>query len=618
MTVPRKVVILGGGVAGLSAAHELVERGFQVAVYEMQDVPGGKARSLAAPGTGIDGRKGLPGEHGFRFFPGFYRHIVDTMTRIPLPDGRNVAGNLEETTRIGIARYDEEPLIVLASFPQGSSGLHVLFRDLVDRSTNVSGEDKRFFLDRLWQILTSCEARRLDEYEKLGWWHFIGAATRSPDYQKYLCFGLTRTLVAAQPQRASTKTGGNILLQLVLGLIQPGAQCDRVLNGPTNEVWIDPWLEYLRRLGVEYHLGATVRAINCSAGVITSATIEQNGQTFDVTGDYYIAALPVERMAPLVTPALIEADPRLGNIEKIQKHVQMMNGIQFFLSQDFPLVHGHSIYIDSPWALTSISQKQFWPNVDLSGYGEGTTRGVISVDISEWHQKGRATGKRAIDCTPDEIAHEIWEELKHSWNALSDAHLQSWYLDSDISQEPMKDRDKEFLLVNEINTWGLRPDAFTRIPNLFLASDYVRTNTDLATMEGANEAARRAVNSIIYAADSDATYCRLWSLHEPAIFAPWRDEDQQRYDLGLPWDGKPDWEEALRLHRLTRPIDSIVERVIHANNRELTKMYGAAMATERMVLKAFHRFAGAVEHRRGGAVVGREPESTVPTKADEK
>ena len=29
-----KVVIIGGGVAGLSAAHELINRGFQVEVYE--------------------------------------------------------------------------------------------------------------------------------------------------------------------------------------------------------------------------------------------------------------------------------------------------------------------------------------------------------------------------------------------------------------------------------------------------------------------------------------------------------------------------------------------------------------------------------------------------------
>ena len=37
-----------------------------------------------------------------------------------------------------------------------------------------------------------------------------------------------------------------------------------------------------------------------------------------------------------------------------------------------------------------------------------------------------------------------------------------------------------------------------------LAADYVRTHTDLATMEAANEAARRAVNGILCAAGSSA------------------------------------------------------------------------------------------------------------------
>src|SRR6266566_7234129 len=35
----HSVAIFGGGVAGLSAAHELAERGFQVRVYERKPVP---------------------------------------------------------------------------------------------------------------------------------------------------------------------------------------------------------------------------------------------------------------------------------------------------------------------------------------------------------------------------------------------------------------------------------------------------------------------------------------------------------------------------------------------------------------------------------------------------
>src|SRR5262249_54256622 len=75
----KKVVILGGGVAGMSAAHELMERGFEVEVYELRDIPGGKARSYSVKRTATPDHPGLPGEHGFRFFPRFYKHLPDTM-----------------------------------------------------------------------------------------------------------------------------------------------------------------------------------------------------------------------------------------------------------------------------------------------------------------------------------------------------------------------------------------------------------------------------------------------------------------------------------------------------------------------------------------------------------
>src|SRR3954462_12163722 len=105
-----KVMVLGGGVAGLTAAHELVERGYQVVVYEERpDHWGGKARSMGSPGTGTDGRAPLPGEHGFRFFPGFYKHLPDTMGRIPFGAGSTVRANLVPTTQIEMTQESAPP-----------------------------------------------------------------------------------------------------------------------------------------------------------------------------------------------------------------------------------------------------------------------------------------------------------------------------------------------------------------------------------------------------------------------------------------------------------------------------------------------------------------------------
>jgi hypothetical protein len=110
----------------------------------------------------------------------------------------------------------------------------------------------------------------------------------------------------------------------------------------------------------------------------------------------------------------------------------------------------------------------------------------------------------------------------------------TWFLDPDIQfPNPGNATNAEPLLVNTAGSWAKRPKAVTRIPNFFLASDFVQTNTDLATMEGANEAARRAVNGILKASGSHAKLCHVCKLWEPAVLAPFRIADEVRWRLGL-------------------------------------------------------------------------------------
>jgi uncharacterized protein with NAD-binding domain and iron-sulfur cluster len=562
--VHKKVVILGGGVAGMSAAHELIERGFDVEVYE-RNAAGGKARSMAATiATGLspfgpngmkapirsEGRA-LPGEHGFRFFPGFYKHVVDTMARIPYKGG-TVAQNLVDTIELRMASYDRPSYTVPAEFARTTDDIKIdVFAVLAALSgqIGVGLDDGLFFATKMWKFLTSCEERRLVEYERTNWWDFIEADSRSAAYQKYFGNGITRSLVAAKARRASTKTIGDIFMQIVFEMLLPGVAADRVLNGPTNDVWINPWLEYLRARGVVYHLNSEVRAIHYERGIVRSAAIAVAGRIQEVAGDYFIGALPVERMAELVSPSLLKGDPSLANLNELTDYVEWMNGIQFYLTEDIRIAKGHAIYVDTPWALTSVSQPQFWKDFDLTNYGDGNVKGLLSVDISDWDVKG-LNGKEAQHCSRQEIALETWAQLKKSLNVggevLRDSQLHSWFLDPDI-QDPeagtvpsgrRNNTDSEPLLVNYVDTWRLRPEAVTRIPNFFLASDYVRTFTDLATMEAANEAARRAVNGILRATQSDAEPCEIWNLHEPEVFLPFRAYDRVRYRMGLPWDGE--------------------------------------------------------------------------------
>jgi hypothetical protein len=107
-----------------------------------------------------------------------------------------------------------------------------------------------------------------------------------------------------------------------------------------------------------------------------------------------------------------------------------------------------------------------------------------------------------------------------------------WFLDPAIQfPNPTSATNLEPLLINTAGSWADRPDARTRIPNLLLAADYVRTHTDLATMEAANEAARRAVNEILAVTGSDAEKCPVWKLREPGVLAPARAIDRVKWRL---------------------------------------------------------------------------------------
>src|SRR3989337_3273156 len=103
-----------------------------------------------------------------------------------------------------------------------------------------------------------------------------------------------------------------------------------------------------------------------------------------VKGDYYILATPVEVAADLISQEVLEADPTLEGIIKLAPSVAWMNGIQFYLSEEVDVVHGHCIYADSPWALTSISQVQFWKDYNLQDKMDGRVKCIFSIDISNW------------------------------------------------------------------------------------------------------------------------------------------------------------------------------------------------------------------------------------------
>jgi uncharacterized protein with NAD-binding domain and iron-sulfur cluster len=165
-------------MGGLSCAHELVRQGVRVAIYEASESLGGKARSQYVKGTGRDGRRDLPGEHGFRFYPGFYRHVIATMDDIadPLSPTGRVSGNLVDAPEAAVPIAGR----AIVRTPRRPRTLHEM-RRAIEGIYDVGGSftDLARYLGAHAKYLTACDDRRNGEIESQSWARFVGAEAGS-------------------------------------------------------------------------------------------------------------------------------------------------------------------------------------------------------------------------------------------------------------------------------------------------------------------------------------------------------------------------------------------------------------------------------------------------------
>ena len=75
-----------------------------------------------------------------------------------------------------------------------------------------------------------------------------------------------------------------------------------LLDGPTSDVWIDPWLSTCAARGVDLRAGQHGRRHRLRRGRIAGVTVERHGTRATITADYYVAALPVEQLRALAEP----------------------------------------------------------------------------------------------------------------------------------------------------------------------------------------------------------------------------------------------------------------------------------------------------------------------------
>ncbi len=429
----------------------------------------------------------LPGEHGFRFFPNFYRHLFDTMRRTPIlgSAGRGTRvtafNQLVRTPDAYLALEDDRPPF-LARLRRFRTLVQI--RDALDCFVERLGftvSDLALFNLKFQRYMTSSRQRRQKEAEDTDFIkYFQGPRPYSKAAIRFIN-ATPRALAAMSATETDARTQCNILLQLLGRDPLQAFVDDMTLNGPTSEAWLLHWKRYLVQQGVRFfvgrlrHLrledGALIPEVDGPDGVMVPRAedprhqlrglmVDRNGRRIAedpaAAGEgsrrqFYVLALPFEQAAAVADGACRAASragialqgplrqlvgyaeftgrPAGGNGQPRRRDpitgrpqgrdsVRDISGIQYFFPNNYRLGAGHVYWVDSPWALTSISQLAFWQDRVRP---VGDYIGQLSVDLGDWYapdtgpadaEGRRETGNTAWHSTRWEIAQSCWEQIK--------------------------------------------------------------------------------------------------------------------------------------------------------------------------------------------------------------
>jgi len=501
----------------------------------------------------------VPGEHGFRFFPAFYRHVFDTMVHIPIPEpgdvyietGRTVLDNVIATHSQGVNFEDRKSFVLprrpINSFQEAFDVVKYAFEAMGFTTTDVQR-----FGTKLFKYATSCSGRRRDEYENISWWDFVEGDRYSERFGRYIETA-PQLLVAMRAKVSDARTIGNIAVQLMLDPFRGQARTDGTLNAPTTLAWFDPWFRFLENQGVQFE-NATLVGFERLNGVLAPRVRLPSGRltALDMFRYHVVALSPQAAQQVVQTAGLAGGDfdkvRRLDLGDSTRKDpggtVDHLSGIQYYFRSDVKFVPGHTVFPDSAWGLSAIAQPQFWtrPRGDWDGY-----LGLVSVDIGNWHAVSRVTKKCAWDSTKQEIAEEVWRQVRATLpEAARIPDPIMYHLDANIEfattgpRAGLPANNKTPLVINRTGRFGDRPGTPGKYriheDRIVFAGTYMQTYTRMTTMEAANESGRHAVNAIL---DADGFAGDRCLIADPERFEiedlKWLVEvDQGLWERGLP------------------------------------------------------------------------------------
>src|SRR5438552_18323749 len=102
----------------------------------------------------------------------------------------------------------------------------------------VPANEIEYFVRKMQVFFSSCDARRVGEWEYVAWWDYVNAAHFSPEYQRVFGNGLTKDLVAAKGKKAYTHTIRLMPLAFVYASMAQQSPSVRQRSGYGSACWL--------------------------------------------------------------------------------------------------------------------------------------------------------------------------------------------------------------------------------------------------------------------------------------------------------------------------------------------------------------------------------------------
>jgi zeta-carotene desaturase len=430
-----RVIVVGGGFAGVSAAVTLADRGHAVELHEIHSALGGRAHHVPPP-PGFP----VPLDSGPHLFSGAYHETLDLLQKLGRENVFHWIDPLELNWLLpGGTSVSLNAVPLPAPF-------HLAWGLLL--SDAFTFRHKCGLLSDLWSLRSiephgKTVAQYLDE-------NMVAAQVRKRFWEP-----LTRAIINMPPELAPLEGLTSTVPRMFFGNRKDASFA--VARMPLSDIFGDSVSRFLEKHQSRVFLRSIVESVQTHDGRVQSA---QTNTGEKLHADAWVFAVPPARLAQLL-PEVTWANhtEALGSSPIVSAH--------FFL--DHPIWEGHFACLDGARFEWLFNRNQNW---DLPIQGQ-----VLSLLASADKDLAAKNEKDLL-----EIA---WKELTDRCPEASGAKV--------LAERVTKEMNATFAwtLVNGSH----RPVARTPLSNLALAGDWTATGLP-ATIEGAVISGRLAAESL--------------------------------------------------------------------------------------------------------------------------